>query len=208
MKEREKEVLDLMKRRNLPDSYEYMMKVEGAHEYIKRVQSTYKKAMEEDDEYTFSRYIEKYSSGWAKIWTLMAIEHFNSRDFVDIDLKYYRHLPEGHSFVMDSPIVGKVKIFPRKPIDPPDCKWATATEIIRMNECPSLLAIVKEFDGAWFNRSVLRTDESIIDDAIKADKERFTMADAEKRAMAADEKVKRQKRADKKKAQEGIFWDE
>ena len=167
-----KERLDSLDEIELPDSLEWMDEhLPEARKYIEDTHSAIRKAMFYGDETEFNINLERYIKAWLRVWQLMAKHHVESRDFSDVDMRYYRHMPDGCSFVMDSEKLGcSIQVFPRKPQNPPkDAKWMTAGELIKVNEAPIIMAIMERF-GAWFDRSEKNIDADFMKEAIEASK--------------------------------------
>jgi hypothetical protein len=183
--------LDLLDEISLPDSLEWMDKnLPKARAYIEETHGEILKAMYGGDDTAFGISVEKYEKAWLRVWQLMAQEHFKGRKFEDVDMRYYRHMPDGNNFVMDSKRLGyKIKVFPRKPKNPPeDMKWMTAGELLKIHEAPILVNIMEEF-GAWFDRADPKMTLTDKEEAIRASKAR-----AEKiRAEGGGLKFKRKK---------------
>ena len=126
--------------------------VPEARKYIENTYSALIRAQYHlEDMQEARRQMEKYEKAWRRLWQLMAEEHVKDRDFADVDMRYYRHLPDGNYFDMSSDdLGGRVRVFPRKPKNPPkDMRWTTADKMIDMHYHPIIFNFVKTF-GAWF----------------------------------------------------------
>lgn len=148
------ERLDFLSEIELPESLEWADKnLPTARPYIEKTYTQVMEAINAGNEYALTQAMERYEKAWVRVWQLMAEEHYKTRDFMDADLRYYRHAPDGWSFVLDSSVTGgEIVVFPRKPKKPPkDKRWMTAGEAIKMHENPLIMRMVKEF-GAWFSR--------------------------------------------------------
>lgn len=158
----------------LPDSIEWMESnlPDKAYPYICQADEEIQEAILREDERTYDNKWEKYYKAWVRVWQLMAKEHFHSRDIHDVDMRYFRHLPDGYSFVMDSSkLKCKILVLPRKPRVPPDdMRYITAGELIKVHECPAVMTFILEF-GAWFDRRD-NDDRKISDEVIRASKKR------------------------------------
>ena len=154
MTKRLQERLDLLEEISIPWDMEWADEhVPAATEYIKETYDMIMQSISENDEMGFKKNVERYEKACFRIWQLMAQDHFNSRDILDVSMVYYRHMPDGNSFVMDSKTLGfKIMVFPRKPKEVPEMKWITAGELIRIHKNPILLSVIKTFD-AWYNRN-------------------------------------------------------
>lgn len=140
---------------NLPNSLEWAEKnLPQAREYIEKVYSDVIKSIVLEKGQNFKMGMERYVKAWIRLWEHMALEHCKGKDVLDIDFRYYQHLPQGHSMVWDSEKLGfKFRVFSKKPPKPPeDMPWITASEMIDIHENPILFDMIKEL-GAWFDRN-------------------------------------------------------
>ena len=121
--------------------------------YIRKVENNIKLSVEFNDWNEYKLHWERYCRAWGRVWELMALEYAKGKDIMDMDMRYYRHMPEGNSFLMESARLGfDILVLPRKPLNPPEgVKWITAGEMIKINEAPAILKIMEMFD-AWFVR--------------------------------------------------------
>lgn len=149
----EQEQLDLLDRISLPNSLEWMdANLPEARTFIEEQQRLYRRSMHEGDKILFEHYLEKYAKAWCRVWTRMALEHFETRGIEQTDMRYFRHLPDGYSFDMDSSKLGCViRVFPRKPKTPPNMLWITASEMLTVHEHKIIGRVIEKFD-AWFLR--------------------------------------------------------
>lgn len=149
----------------LPDSLEWAdQNVPGAREYLEKTYSEATKSIYLGNEGAFSSALEKYTKAWLRLWQLMAVDHYKKNDIMDVDMRYYRHLPDGYSMRWDSRALGKkFVVYPRKPkTGPEDGLWMTAGELVRIHENPSVFDIMKKFD-AWIDRDVEARDKSMLE---------------------------------------------
>lgn len=156
----------------LPNSLEWADEnIPQARKYIEETYSKALKAVTFGKTRDFKIEIEKYTKAWLRLWQRMAIEHFHNKDILDVDMRYYRHLPDGYSMKWNSRTLGKEFIlFPRKPKNPPaDMPWMTAGEMIRIHEEPLVFSILKEFDG-WFDRDADKRAKSMLERALEDEK--------------------------------------
>lgn len=144
--------------------------VPNAREYIESIYKHVIKAIAMNDRDGFNYYVERYEKAWIRLYQLIAKEYFERTDINDVDMRYYRHMPDGYSMVWDSKKLGfKFKVFPRKPKKPPtDMKWITAGELIRLHENPAIFKTMEILEG-WFDRSDGFTSDAI-EQAMKEDK--------------------------------------
>lgn len=144
----------------------------NAYPYIRKTEQDVLHAIDAGDVLDYGRQWERYSKAWARVWQLMAKEHFNSRDILEVDMRYFRHLPDGYSFVMDSSVLGcKFLVLPRKPrVAPKNMKYITASEMIKVHGCPVILELMKSL-GAWFDRKE-RTTGLEMEKLVEASKRR------------------------------------
>jgi hypothetical protein len=187
------ENLEFLTEIELPDSIEWMeANLPGkAYPYICEADKAMKRAIyHTGDEAEYKHQWEKYNKAWLRVWQLMAKEHFHSRDILDVDMRYFRHLPDGYSFVMDSSVLKcKILVLPRKPRKPPeDMRYITAGELIKIHENPIIMKFIVEFD-AWFDRDGKKRTKDIMERAIEASKKRA----AEIAAAGGGLKLKRRK---------------
>jgi hypothetical protein len=149
------ERLDFLKEISIPHYMEWAdANVPQAIEYINKSYNDLQKAIVENDGMEFKVSLEKYEKACLRVFQLMAQDHCGGRDIMDVSMVYYRHMPDGNTFVMDSKTLGcKIMVFPRKPKQVPDMRWVTAGELIKMHENPILFDIITLFD-AWYDRSV------------------------------------------------------
>lgn len=138
----------------------------SARKYIEELHAELMKAVYHlEDEAAFHFYMEKYEKAWLKIYQLMAKQHFHSRDIMDVDMRYYRHLPNGYSMTWNSKILGfKFKVFPRKPSNPPKkMKWITAGELLKIHSHPVLFNCIEQLEG-WFEREDEKPPDLTVDE--------------------------------------------
>lgn len=166
--ERLENLLRVLERDRLPGAPGWLEKNKPeAKEFIDKAYADLRRSAAGGDVDIFEHYWKKYERGWRRACELMAIEHVGSRDFMDIDLAFYQHLPDGYSFIMDSERLGcSVHVFPRKPKSPPrDIRWMTAGQLIDVDSCPSIIQVMETFD-AWFSvRETVKLEPSDADKA-------------------------------------------
>lgn len=156
----------------LPDSLEWADKnVPHAREYIENTYSEAIKSITFNREGDFKIALSKYVKAWLRIWQLMAIDHYKNNSIMDVDMRYYRHLPDGYSMQWNSSVLGKkFTVYPRKP----RCfgageLWVTAGELIRIHENPVTFSILKGFDG-WFDRNLDEEGKSLLEKVVAYEK--------------------------------------
>lgn len=157
----------------LPDSLEWAdQNLPSARGYIEETYDKAIKAITFDKEKEFNIELEKYTKAWLRLWQKMAIEHFQENKIEDVDMRYYRHLPDGYSMRWDSSVLKKkFTVYPRKPENPKkDELWITASEMIKIHEEPLLFSILEKFDG-WFDRDIEQRNKSMLERAIKEEKD-------------------------------------
>lgn len=167
--EEEKEVL---KEIELPNSLEWAdLNIPQAREYIERTYAEVIQAITFDKENDFKVSLEKYTKAWLRLWQRMAIDHYKRNNIYDVDMRYYRHLPDGYSMRWDSSVLKKkFTVYPRKPKQVAMGElWLTAGEMIRIHENPVILSMLKEFDG-WLDRDKEERDKSEIERTIAYEK--------------------------------------
>lgn len=172
MQKRWREKMDFLEELHLPDSLEWADKnIPQARAYIEETHAAATKAMVLGERYDFDIALERYIKAWLRLWQRMAIDHFKSKDIMDVDMRYYRHLPDGYSMTWDSKELGhKFIVFPRRPKKPPkDMKWLTAVDLIKIDGNPIIMTIMKKF-GAWIDKSEISRAESTMDRAIEEEK--------------------------------------
>ncbi len=155
----------------LPDSLEWAdQNIPRARKYIEETYSEAMKSIVLGLKGEFEIALEKYTKAWLRLWQHMAVEHFKDNDIMDVDMRYYRHLPDGYSMTWNSSVLGKkLVVFPRKPESPPDSLWITAGELVKMHENPQLFSIIKKFDG-WFDRDEKSRVQSMMERALEDEK--------------------------------------
>lgn len=130
-----------------------------------KIENTYKeltKAMVEENGLIFDTRLKTYVNMWLRLWQLQALDHFKTRDILDVDMRFFRHLPDGYSMTWDSKRLGKkFKVYPRKPKKPPKgMEWLTAGEMIQIFENPAILDVMENFDG-WMDRDEASADKAL-----------------------------------------------
>lgn len=166
----EEDTLGLLREIALPGSFEYLETNQQAAQFIAKALVAYKEAMLFEDSYNFELNLARYSKGWTKVWMLMAKEHFHSRDIHDVDMRFFKHLPDGYSFIMKDTSLGfDILVVPRNPSKLTDMRWVSAGTLLKMHKNPIIMKVLKAFPDSWFGKS--KTLESMMDEAIKWDKE-------------------------------------
>lgn len=157
MQQHWEERLSFLSELDLPDALLWSdTNLPKARRYIEDTYSEVTKAIVQSDDYAFDRAVERYEKAWVRLWQVMAKEHYESRDILQVDMRYYRHMPDGYSFVLESKVLGgDIIVFPRKPKTAPATRWMTAGEWIQLHENPSMMKLVTEM-GAWFSRGKLK----------------------------------------------------
>lgn len=157
----------------LPDSLEWAdQNVPGAREYIEKAYSEAIKAITLGKSKGFKDVVERYTKAWLRLWQLMAIDHFKKNNIMDVDMRYYRHLPDGYSMKWTSSVLGKTfTVYPRKPKQTAkDELWITAGEMIKIHENPILFSTLEKLE-AWFDRSVEQRDRDVLKRTLAHEKE-------------------------------------
>lgn len=148
------EALENLNGEELPEDLEWMKEHKpAAYEYICKTHSEITVYEIQENEYQHKLAVNRYIKAWRKVWRLMAEEHFASRGFMDVDMRYYQHMPDGHSFVMKSEKLGRtIKVFPRKPKRPPKgMDWMTARELVDIHYNPAIMEVMDKLEG-WYDR--------------------------------------------------------
>lgn len=156
----------------LPDSLDWAdQNIPQARAYIESTYDEVIKAITFDREQSFQVALEKYTKAWLRLWQRMAIDHFKKNDITDVDMRYYRHLPDGYSMKWTSDVLGKTfTIYPRKPKATAKGElWITAGEMIKIHENPVVFSVMKGFDG-WFDREVELRDRSMLEKVLDYEK--------------------------------------
>jgi hypothetical protein len=172
LQERWQEEINKLCEIELPDSLDWASQnVPHAREYLEKTYSEAIKSISFGRKGDFDIALEKYVKAWLRLWQLMAIDHFKNNDIMEIDMRYYRHLPDGYSMKWSSNILGKTfTVYPRKPKNPKDDElWITAGEMIKINENPVLFATIEKFDG-WFDRDSEDRNKGTLEKAIEYEK--------------------------------------
>lgn len=166
------EELNKLSEIELPNSLDWAdQNIPAARKYIEDTYSETLRAMTLGHESDFETSLEKYTKAWLRLWQRMAVDHFKKNDIIDVDMRYYRHLPDGYSMKWDSRQLGKkFTVYPRKPRSAkPGELWMTAGEMIRIHESPVIFSMLKEFDG-WFDRDAGNRAQSMLERVLEHEK--------------------------------------
>jgi len=127
---------------NLPD---------GAIPYIKEQRKLMDDALKSDSEDDYTLPWTRYYKAMLRAWELMASEKTKGVPLEDVELEYFRHLPDGNEIVMSSDeLGGEFVLVPRRPKkQDPDKRYMTANNAKALEEAPIIARFIKEFD-AWF----------------------------------------------------------
>lgn len=172
LKKRWKEAYETLGEIELPNSLEWADEnIPHAREYIEKTHADVMLSITFGKERDFKVALEKYTKAWFRLWQRMAVDHYKKNHIEDVDMRYYRHLPDGYSMRWNSGVLKKkFTVYPRKPKQAAkDELWLTAGEMIRIHENPTILFMLKEFDG-WLDRDEEERDKSEVERAIAYEK--------------------------------------